>query len=368
MSAGVVEFLGPTFYVETLRGGSADSQVALLTGLIEGTCELCPAHGHPPQFAIRNRPVNGLFGAVPRSESGRAAVFVDPRCLGLPVKVVLHEPGLVGVASFLHAAGVETPSVSDLEVVGSVRSRPFSRDIELLPGDVVVLTFRARAVEGTGRAACSPSQDGSGGNGAPREDDSRKGPVRWSPEGVRNVRRRQGFSHVGGCPGDGERRQPCGQFPDVLHKLDQPRLIGGVEVATRQGLVQQAIRNAGLLDLQVQLVESFWNRAAVVYNEAPPPHPRADDVPQAALNAGGSQGRTSEPSEPDIKRVRIKIVCFQGPERCEFLWTEQGEDVAGLVDILGVWFSCLSIPSLKERRWFCCASRLGGWTARAFLA
>ena len=328
MSAGLVEFRGSSFYVPRLLGFELAEQVAQVTRQHEGRFSVVAARHMVADFALGNRPVNGVFGVVPSGTRARVPVFVDPRSLAQQVKVVLHLPGPLPVADFLRNVGVILPVGFPIRVSVDQTSSLLDGEVLIRAGSVYVVSVATQAVEACSdddgdEASATADRDGN-----PRDDGVRHGSSGGLSDWSRRVCARRASSS-GGASCGGQRHDAWECFPDVWRKLDGPLVDSWARLRPEQCAIQRAVRVASLLRLQVQLVETECQmRLPLVYSEleALPPAVGAPGTP-------GSSGTRSPSSSdgPELKRVRVRIVYFQGPDRWDFLWTQQGEDIDSLL-------------------------------------
>ena len=196
MSAGLVEFLGPSHYVPRLRGSEVEEQIAQITHLSEGRFSVVAAQGVATDFALGNRPVNGVFGVVPSGTRAHVPVFVDPRSLAQQVKVVLHMPGPCPVPEFLRNVGVALPDGFSIRVAVGPTSLMLCDEVSVREGMVYVVAIATATAEectrGASRGASAPSDR----DGNPRDDEVRCGSKGVSGDWPRRVCARRASRRV----------------------------------------------------------------------------------------------------------------------------------------------------------------------------
>ena len=239
------------------------------------------------------------------------------------MRVALHEPGIACVGGFMKAVGVCWPAGFVVRVSGMAGAFSPTEDFEVRAGSLVTLCVRPLFLD-----VGASSSAGAGRRPCDLDDADDVLPEASERSWIRSVRPRRGAT-LGGMPSSGSGGLNVrSAFPDVCSRLDVLPACMVVGLDEAQCEVQRALRNAGLLCLQQQRIQSSLDPVQVVHNGLEAAFPEEDAQLPVAVD---SDRDASQSTEPDIKRVRIKLVHFQGPERYEFLWTQQGEPVDGIL-------------------------------------
>ena len=144
----LLQILEPAVLVTRPPHATVSLPIALSNAsiLAPGTADIHWSPRFDPTPVVRGHHVGVVAAAIPRSMTERVHVFVDPRPLCMPIRVVASKQGPMPLSAFLLHVGMDLPWQNDLEVRGTVPFNVRNRCVYIRPGDPVVLSY-ARAAQ-----------------------------------------------------------------------------------------------------------------------------------------------------------------------------------------------------------------------------
>ena len=281
------------------------------------------------ELCIREHFVAHLAGAFPARTTGRVPIFVDSRDVGYSVQCRASHTGAMLLSTFLDSIGLFLPDPGNLLISGTAEFDPRTRVIKVQEGDVVCVGYATPIDVSIGASERAPSihppdeHERSAGDGAGPVDQ----PYGRSACRERSPRLAIARSHEGRSS-SGRREDHCLRSGKLWQLIGiRSYLIDPVAAAIRRVQVADfRLQVASSRDADLPLVMQGTDAPAEEYALHGPPGAGPEGPPGSPVG-GSSDTEDASSFLPDLLRIRVALVSFQGPTVVSTLWCEEGEAV-----------------------------------------
>ena len=307
----------------------------------QGSVNLHWAPMYSPSPVVRGILVASVAAIIPRTMVERVHVFIDPRPICQPVRVVASKQGMMPFNVFLHHIGMAVPWPDHLVVDGTVQFNPLNRVINVRQGDKVVLYYTHEAqqrLQTDLRECNSRTVLTDAARPATAAGSGSRGPVTSATSMPRERTPRREVSST--QPTDGSdpamtttQSALCAGMRNHVSTHDVPSLHppGDASAVPHRPLLTCVYTTYLVLQDHLEALA----HAPVVYQGAEllmPDTALALDAQDDGVGDDGTDPGDTSPAPSPVSsvfpsRIVVHVYTFQGPTRKHFLWAAHEEDL-----------------------------------------